>query len=580
MTIWDWLLVIVLNGSIICYGLYLSRGVQSSADWFLAGRSLPWWLVGVSMYATAIDASDLVADSGGTYTLGFSYFVTNWVGIVGGWALGAFVIFPCMYRMGIYTNAEYLEDRFGPASRVICALIQVQYRTLVLAIIGTTLYLTLSIVCGWGTAAWWAVAAIAVLATVYAALGGLRSVAITDSLQFGVMTIAGLIIWVLVWNQVGGWNGITRRLTDHDARLAAELLHGGHDNIQRENVDGLDPETIQRKLLVGGTYDREQGVITRRSPAWLVAIAFVIVGVAYSIVNHTQAMRMFAAKSEWDMKMSVWLAGAVMLAMTFFNLTMGVMGRALFPDQSVLPGARVDAIYPHLTNQFAGFGLKGIVIAGVLAASFSTYDSIGSTLSALLTRDVYARLIVRDKDDRHYMRVGQWLTPLIIGGSFLYVPFMKGGMLLFYIDLTSTFVIPLLTLFLMGVLTRVHRRAGLIGLLVGAGYGVIRLLAPLIAETYGIAILPGIMTNTFAAYIFSILITAGTMVLVSFLIGWQPHGELLHAERTGWLASSQLAIQQLESAPQTHGAVVSWAPAALAVIAVAIGCMLSFVVFW
>ena len=240
----------------------------------------------------------------------------------------------------------------------------------------------------------------------------------------------------------------------------------------------------------------------------------------------------------------------------------------------------MDAIYPHLVNQFEGFGLQGIVIAGVLAASFSTYDSIGSTLSALLTRDVYARLIVRDKDDHHYMRVGQWLTPLIIGGSFLYVPFMKGGMLLFYIDLTSTFVIPLLTLFFMGVLTRVHRRAGSIGLLVGAGYGVMRLLAPLVAETYGIAILPRIMTNTFAAYLFSILITAGTMVLVSLFIGWEPHGELLHAEREGWLLSSQLAIQQLESAPQTHNALVSRLPAVLAIIAFAIGCTLSFLIFW
>ena len=128
---------------------------------------------------------------------------------MGGWALAAFVIFPTIYRAGMYTNAEYLEARFSPAVRVICALIQVQYRTLVLAIIATTLYLTLSIVCGWGVAAWWAVAAIAALAAVYTALGGLRSVAVTDALQFAVMTIAGLIIWVLVWNQVGGWNGQT-----------------------------------------------------------------------------------------------------------------------------------------------------------------------------------------------------------------------------------------------------------------------------------------------------------------------------------------------------------------------------------
>jgi SSS family solute:Na+ symporter len=580
MNLIDWVIVILLNGSIIVYGIWLSRGVQSSVDWFLAGRTLPWWLVGVSMYATAIDASDLIADSGGTYTLGLSYFVTNWVGITGGWLLGAFVIYPSIYRAGMYTNAEYLEARFGPSVRVLCALIQVQYRTLVLAIIATTLYLTLSIVCGWtGIAAWLAVGVIAALATVYTALGGLKSVAVTDSLQFLVMTVSGLIIWGFVWNMAGGWQGISDKLNDHQTGLAAELLQVRYENVEKIDVSGQTSTVVERRLLTGGTYNAETGEIIRRTPAWLVAIAFMIVGVAYSIVNHTQTMRMFASKSEWDMKMSVWVAGVAMLLMTFFNLTMGVMGRALFPDVGDLPLERTDAIYPHLVNQFSVSGLKGIVVAGVLAASFSTFDSIGSTLSALLTRDVYARLFVRDRDDRHYMRVGQWLTPLIIAGSFLYVPFMEGGMLLFYLDLTSAFVIPLLTLFLMGVLTRVHRRAGLIGLLVGAGYGAMRLIAERVAVTQDIQILPAVMVNSFAAYLFSILITAGTMVLVSMIIGWESKGPLSHVEQPGWLRTSQLAIQQLET-PDGPKSSTYLLPLLLAFAAFAIGCWLSFAVFW
>ena len=137
----DWSIVIILNGGTIFYGLYLSRGVRSSADWFLAGRRLPWWLVGLSMYATAIDSSDLVADSGGTYTMGLSVMAANWVGVIGGWALAGFFVFLPMYRIGMYTNAEYLEARFGAAARVLCAFVQVQYRTLVLAIIGTSVFL-------------------------------------------------------------------------------------------------------------------------------------------------------------------------------------------------------------------------------------------------------------------------------------------------------------------------------------------------------------------------------------------------------------------------------------------------------
>ena len=132
LTQWDWILVAILNGSIVLYGLYLSGNVHSSTDWFLAGRKLPWWLVGLSMYATAIDTSDLVADSGGTYNLGISFFIMNWVGVIGGWALAGFFIAIPMYRAGMYTNAEYLEARFGPAARVLSALVQVQYRTCLL----------------------------------------------------------------------------------------------------------------------------------------------------------------------------------------------------------------------------------------------------------------------------------------------------------------------------------------------------------------------------------------------------------------------------------------------------------------
>ena len=585
MSQWDWALVIGLNGAIILYGLYLSRGVRSSADWFLAGRSLPWWLVGISMYATAIDSSDLVADAGGTYLLGFSYFATNWVGAVLGWILAAFFICLPMYRAGLYTNAEYLETRYGTPVRVICAFVQVQYRTLVLGIIATTLFLTLSIVCGLSDAeAWTVVGLIAALAAIYTAFGGLRSVAMTDSLQFGVMTVAGLIIWFLVWGQVGGWEGMERRLNAHDPAVAARLLHAGHENVQNETVAGKSSVEIQRKLGLGGHYDADSKTIRHHTPGWLMALALVIMGMAYSIVNHTQVMRMFAARSEWDLKMSVVAASCATLAMTFFNLSMGVMGRALYPEQSALPDGRQDAIYPLLVSQIETVGLKGIVVAGILAASLSTYDSIGSALSALLTRDVYARLLVPGRDDRHYLRISQWLTPAVIAISFFYIPgLLRGGMVLYYLDLTSAFVIPLLTIYLMGSFTRVHRSSGLIGLLAGAAYGILRMAAPLVAEQTGWVLLPPVMMGTYAAYPFSMLVTAATMVLVSQVTGWESGraSDLTsRQEESAWLRSSQLKIRQIQEEISKRAPQGQRLPALLSTLALAVGCVLTFVVFW
>ncbi len=580
----DWFLVLALNGPIILYGLRRSRDTKSSADWFLAGRSLPWWIVGLSLYATAIDSSDLVADAGGTYVLGLSYFVTNWFGIVAGWYLTAHYIALPMYRAGMYTNAEYLEARFGPVARVLSAFVQVQYRTLVLGIMVTTIYLVLAIVAGWGTGAWWTVGAIALLASVYTALGGLKSVALTDALQTIVMILASFVLFSITWSAVGGWGGLQAKLAAHDPALAEQMLHIGHDTTDRYSVGGKSAEEIDGLLRLGGSFDKTEQRIVRTSPAWVVSLAFFIMGLGYSIVNHTQSMRMFGSRSEWDLKMSVVVSSGLLLVTTFTNLMVGVMGRALYPDPSLMPleaSLQVrDSIYPLLVRDLTSVGLKGLIVAGVVAAIFSTFDSIGSTLSSLLVRDVYARFLVVDRDDRHYLRVGQWLTPVIIFGSFAYVPFLlqERGMLLFYIDVVGAFVVPLLTVYLMGVFTRAHRRSGAVGLAVGVGYGALRLLAPLIAEVLGVAVLPPLLVDNYASYIFSVLFTAGPMVLVSLRIGWESPGQLLHVEATGWLRSSQLQVARIEPGEQpTHS---DWWPVGLGLAAVAAGGVLSFVVFW
>ncbi|MBQ12586.1 MAG: hypothetical protein CMJ45_13680 [Planctomyces sp.] len=581
MTIFDWLIVVGLNGAIIVYGLLKSRETTSSADWFLAGRSLPWWVVGFSLWATAIDSSDLVADSGGTYQIGMQYFVTNWVGTVVGWFVAAhFIVLP-MYRAGMFTNAEYLEARFGPTTRIISAFVQVQYRTLILGIIATTIYLTLSVVCGWGpTATWTTVVAIAVLATIYTAMGGLKSVAITDALQSIVMIVASIILFVIVWNQVDGFAGIEQRLNQQQVGLADSLLHVGHDKVDVKDVQGQPLQDVQRELLFGGTWDADNKRITRTTPAWLACLGFFIIGLSYSIVNHTQSMRLFGARSEWDLKMSAVVAGTILIVTTFTNLMIGIMGRALYdtlPADVAVYGTN-DVIYPLLVRELSGPILMGLVVAGILAASFSTYDSIGSTLSALLVRDVYARLFVPDRDDRHYLLVGRWLTPVIILGSFGYVPFLlEAGMLNFYIDLVGAFVAPLLTIYLMGTFSRVHRRSGAIGLGAGVAYGTLRLFAPVIAETFGVAVLPAVMADGLAGWVFCVLITAVTMIAVSLVIGWNPRGELLHQETHGWLQSSQRQIREISGDDQHTGN--AW-PTVLGLAVVLVGVVLSFVIFW
>ncbi|HBO53358.1 MAG TPA: hypothetical protein DD471_15325 [Planctomycetes bacterium] len=470
---------------------------------------------------------------------------------------------------------------------MLSVLVQLQYRTAVMAIIAYTAYLTLDIVCGLGSYAWWGVIGIAILASIYTALGGLRSVAITDSLQFVVMLAAALLFWGLVWGEVGGWEGTREKLEAHDPEVAAEMLHVGHDTVERKAVvkfsEGTgadaqpDPHEAKRMYIEGFKYNKEKKRYERRSPVWLVVLAFIILGIGYSVVNHTQCMRLLGSRSEWHLKMSVFAAGLILVVMSFFNLSMGVMGRALHPVVDLLPGGKNDAIYPFMVSELAPEFLKGIVVAGILAAALSTFDSIGSTLSALFTRDIYARFIVRDGDDNHYLKVGRWVTPLVIGGSFLYIfprDFLAEGMVSYFLSISSVFVVPLLTLYLMGRFTSVHRRSGVIGLCVGGAYG----LARLWIDSEGVY-LPYFLTNTYAAYSYSMLITAASMVAVSLVLGWEKKGELRTVEVDGWLGRSQEQARQL-LVSQPGEASSSRLPVVLALLVLALGCILSFVIFW
>ena len=566
MTAIDWIIVLALNGPVILYALLKSGSTRDSKDWFLAGRTLPWWIVGLSLYATLVDSTDLVVDSGATYGGGVKFYLINWIGCIGGWLLLAHGIILPMYRSGMYTNAEYLESRFGLSARVTSVLVQVLYRTVILGMISTTNFLTLKIVCGWGDAmAWTVVSCIAVLATFYTMAGGLKMVAITDSLQSIVMILATVVFFFIVANEVGGWSGLQAKLTAESAELEQQMMHTGSDVITRTDATALGQAEIEKHLRLGGTHDEATKQIVHHSPAWLACLSLILAGLAYSIVNHTQSMRLLGARNERHLKQSVAFAGVVLIGATFLAQSLGLFGRALFPDIDTLPVDESirskDAIFPVMVRDLTSAGLKGLIVAGVMAAAFSTYDSIGSTLSALLTRDVYRRMIAPDRDDAHYLAVGRWLTPAIIFGSFLYIPaLLSGGMIDFYLKVVSSFVVPLLVVYLIGSFTRAHRSSALVGLVAGGGFGLYAFAAKSFSDTT--ALLPPALMDGNATGPVTFLVTTLAMGINTLIRGrensplfWQSPDALGQAEDTGKL------------------------PLALGLAVLALGLFLGFVIF-
>ncbi|MCH2200705.1 MAG: hypothetical protein MK102_01940 [Fuerstiella sp.] len=570
MTAFGWMLVIGINAAIILFGLWKARETHESVDWFLAARGLPWWMVGLSMFATAVDSGDYVAVAGRAYQQGMPFISAWWIGMTIGWMVMTWVVLVPMYRSGMFTNCEYLEYRFGPTARVIAVFIQLQTRTNVLGNVAFSLYLTFDMLTGWGQDTWWLVTGIAIAAAAYTAMGGLKSVAVTDSLQSVVMLVAGIILWWTVWSHVGGWSGIEAKLTEHteSGRITAELAHA--------------------MTHVGG-------VTEPNAPAWMVVVGFVLVMTSYCVINQSQAMRMLASRSKWDMRMAAAAAAAVTAFVLWFNITLGVMGRALVPDLET-----GDRIFPLLVQQYLfpmGDLLTAIVVAGLLAGGISTYDSIGSALASVFTRDIYARFMVRQAGDRHYVKVSRCVTFAVIGLSFVYIPFLKGGMVELYLQLVGVAVMPLLTVYLMGVLTRVSRSSGAVGLCVGIVIGLTRFADPVTVALFD-SPLPVWWTGKFQGYLWSCGITFTAMIITSMLHGWasredvgammfRPHSKRHDDRETesaeGWLDSSRVLIPEAPEFPfEVPSEGLKWfqRTSVWTTLVICVVLLLNLVIFW
>ena len=251
------------------------------------------------------------------------------------------------------------------------------------------------------------------------------------------MLAAAFVLWGVVWVNVGGWKGLNQKLATINASLPGMLLH----------VGGYAPLGVSPLLVVFG---------------------LIVVLTMYVLINQYETIRFLGARSEWDFKMAALIASVTTAICLWFNVSLGPLARADFPALEMS-----DQAYPLMLKNYLPTGLIGLVLAGLMAGRYSTFDSIGIGISSLFVRDIYARFIVKNGSDAHYTRVGKITVPFIIMLGFLYVPFLQGGMVLFYLRLAGAIQVPLMTVILIGVFSR----AGIIGLAVGLIYGISAILA-------------------------------------------------------------------------------------------------------
>ena len=372
--------------AVLAVGLWAGREENDARDFYLAGKSVPWWGVAGSIFGTNVSADHLVGMLGIGYSIGFAQAHFEY-GAIAGLLLLAFLFLPLYRRMGVYTLSEYLAWRYDDRSSVlysafnILTMVAVRMalgfyigsRALSFLLDGTPLEI------GYTTG----ILVFAAVTATYTIVGGLKAVIWTDVMQSVLLLLAGIFVAALVFAQpeIGGLGGLLAK--DAERPLAEQKFHLY-----------LPPDHPQLPWT---------GVFS----------GLLIIHVFYWSTNQFIAQRALAARSEFDARMGILVAGFLKLLIPFVSIATGVAAGFLF-ESRVASGELAslplpDDAFPLLVQLVvpAGYGLVGVIAAGLIGAILSSIDSMMNSGATLFTFDFYKRYANPDASERKLIFVGR-----------------------------------------------------------------------------------------------------------------------------------------------------------------------------
>lgn len=422
----DVAVLVVYFALVIGVGIAVGRRRTSSADYFLAGRRLGWFVIGLSLFASNISSTTLIGLAGAGYHTGISISAYEWMASL---VLVVFAIFviPFYLSTRIYTVPEYFEKRFNAACR---------YYFSGLTIVGNifidtagTLFAGAIVVQFFfpGTPLWFAALLLALFAGIYTAAGGLAAVVYTDVMQALVLLIGATLITYFALDAVGSWSAVV-------AATPPEML---------SIIRPLDDPTMPWSGLV---------------------IGVPLLGFYFWCTNQFIVQRVLGARDIQQARWGALFAGLLKLPVLFVMVFPGLMARLLYPDL-----AQPDLVFPKLITELLPWGIKGLVLAGLLAAIMSSIDSTLNSASTLVTMDFVKRLRPSTADQRLVV-IGRVTTIIVMLFSAFWVPVVARATTLFeYLQSSLAYLFPpVVAVFVLGLFwSRTNGSGALAGLLVG-----------------------------------------------------------------------------------------------------------------
>jgi len=340
----------------------LSGGVQDTDDYFLAGRKMRWPMIGASLFATNISAEQFVGQAGLAVVIGVAVANYQMAGVLG-FALMGIIFLPVYIRLGIVTTPQYLGVRYGRGSLQFTSLFQVLFLTL--NVVPLSLYaggLVMRDLFGWESI----VPGVLILAAttgVYAVLGGLKAVVVTDYIQMFILVAGGFLVLFFGLQAVGGIDVFMTKVHAYQDSEGVDLM---------SMIRGTDDEHVPWTGIVFG---------------------LTVHSLYYCSMNHAVVQRAMAAQSIHQGRMGG-LFAALLKAITLFIIIIpGIIGLILIQDGyfAVAPESP-DQIYSTMVRTLLPTGLVGVTLAGLVAALMSSVDSSICSASSLITMDWYSKL--------------------------------------------------------------------------------------------------------------------------------------------------------------------------------------------
>ena len=423
---------------------------KNTEDYFLAGRNVGWFVIGASIFASNIGSEHVVGLAGTGFSSGTPlahYELHAWIVLLLGW-----LFLPFYIRSGAFTMPEFLEKRFDSRSRWFLSVFSLF--AYVLTKVSVTIYAGGIVVSELLNLDFWVGAiGIVVFTGIYTIIGGLKAVVYTETLQTIVLILGSVIITFLGFQEVGGWDELTKTVTE---------VSPDHFNMWRP---WDDPDFPWAGLLFGGT----------------------IVGIWYWCTDQYIVQRTLAANNITIGRRGAIFGAYLKLLPILIFLVPGIIAYALTiqnPEiysviDPVTGVERADRAFPMLVTTLLPVGLKGLVAGGLMAALMSSLASVFNSCSTIFTIDIYKQ-ISPEKSEQFLVNVGKIATVVIVVLGIAWIPIMEkigGGVMYQYLQNVQAYIAPpVTTVFLLGIIwKRVNAQAAIVTLFSGLFLLILRL---------------------------------------------------------------------------------------------------------